>query len=116
MTINYHSQKQIEELIKSNELSNNQKFIQLLDIIEKELHKAEQTGYQNCIDDGTEYNYGKENGYNQGWDDAQNEKLKEISEPKILIQSIMHEAGYDDFTLKDIFEEFKLQMKFKNLI
>lgn len=96
----------IKKTIYNLDLSDTEKFKLILRDVDEEIDNIR----------NEEYDYGKDEGYSNGWDDAKLEFQKDIQNPKKTIQDIFEAANYDDITLKELFKEFKLQMKIKNLL
>lgn len=96
----------IHSIITNLDFSDNDKFKRIMGVVDE---TVDEKGHE-------EYQYGREDGYDAGWSDAKKEIEKDIQNPKKTIQELLEAANYDDITLKELFREFKLQMRIKNLL
>jgi flagellar biosynthesis/type III secretory pathway protein FliH len=98
--------EKIHKIITSIDLSDNEKFEKIQDLIDEHVFEIRRD----------EYNYGKEDGFDEGYEAAKKEFERDVQNPKKTIKKLLESANYDDITLKELFREFKLQMKIKNLL
>lgn len=104
--MNYFLHTDIQKITFDPNFSDEQKVRKLMNLFDSYVEESNQT----------EYKFGKEDGYNEGYNFAIVEGIIDVENSKECIQNIMNQCENDSITLKSLYEEFKFQMKIKNII